>query len=65
MPRLLAAGCAAAVSLNFLENILNNPQYCRNCKFFCSDKTCPLKPPSIEQEAKEKINENTVLMSEI
>jgi hypothetical protein len=35
------------------ENILKNPQYCRDCKLFCSTKTCPLKPPS-QEEIKKK-----------
>jgi hypothetical protein len=30
--------------LNYLENELKNPQYCRNCRLFCSDKICPLSP---------------------
>ena len=32
--------------LNYLENILKNPQYCKDCELFCSSKICPLKPPS-------------------
>lgn len=42
--------------LKHLENILNDPQYSRDCKLFCSDKRCPLKPPS----DKEKIVHDTI-----
>ena len=34
--------------LNYLENELNTP-YCKDCKLFCSDNTCPLRPPSQER----------------
>jgi hypothetical protein len=30
--------------LDHIENILNNPEYCRDCILFCSSKTCPLEP---------------------
>jgi hypothetical protein len=38
--------------LNYSENILKNPQYCRDCNLFCSTKICPLKPPSQEEAKK-------------
>jgi len=30
--------------LNYSENALINPEYCRDCRLFCSDKRCPLSP---------------------
>ncbi len=38
--------------LKHLENVLKNPQFCRDCKLFCSSKICPLKPLSREQAKK-------------
>ena len=41
------------ILLNYLENELNNPQCCRECKLFCSNKICPLKP-SLKDEVNKK-----------
>jgi hypothetical protein len=32
--------------LNYVDKIINDSSYCRDCKLFCSDKTCPLEPQS-------------------